>query len=71
MKYKKGQGNLSVKDLKLPEEFMAVPRTFPGFVIYLNFKDSAFLRVKRDATFSIRYKKGILFLMEGIRIYQS
>ena len=50
---------------------MAVPRTFPGFVIYLNFKDSAFLRVKRDATFSIRYKKGILFLMEDIRIYQS
>ena len=50
---------------------MAVSRTFPGFVIYLNFKDSAFLTVKRGATFSIRYKKGILFLMEDIRIYQS
>ena len=47
---------------------MAVSRTLPGFVIYLHFKDSAFLTVKRDATFYFRYKKGILFLMEDIRI---
>ena len=47
---------------------MAVSRTFPGFVIYLHFKDSEFLTVKRDATFQIRYKKGILFLMQDIRI---
>ena len=46
---------------------MAVSRTLPGFVIYLHFKDSAFLTVKRDATFYFRYKKGILFLMEDIR----
>ena len=26
---------------------------------------------KRDATFLIRYEKGILFLMKDIRIYQS
>ena len=49
LKYKKGQENLS--DLKLPEEFMAVSRTFTDFVIYLYFKDSAFLTVKKDATF--------------------
>ena len=47
---------------------MAVSRTFPGFVIYLHFKDSAFLTVKRDTTFYFRYKKGILFLMQDIRI---
>ena len=43
----------SVKCLKgLMLEFMAAKkvRKFPGFVIYSNFKDSAFTAVKRDAT---------------------
>ena len=61
MKYKKGQGNLSVKDLKLPEEFMAVSRTFPGFVIYLYFKGSAFLTVKRGQRSKLGMRKGSFF----------
>ena len=43
----------SVKHLKgLIRGIMAAKKAkkFPGFVIYLNFKDSAFTAVKRDAT---------------------